>query len=68
MLSLMTAFKLRANFFPQTLDTPSMTSLTPGGFSGPRYELPSVGREIAKPPVELDVDEITPVKMSREKC
>jgi hypothetical protein len=60
--------KLSANFVLQTLDTlGSMTSLISGGLPGPRYELPSVGREIFRPPVELDVDEITPVKASKEK-
>ncbi|KUJ09208.1 uncharacterized protein LY89DRAFT_740943 [Mollisia scopiformis] len=50
-----------------TLDTPvPMTPLT-GGFPGPRYELPSEGREIPKPPVELSVDEILPLKISKEK-
>ncbi|KAL5324907.1 hypothetical protein ACEPPN_006026 [Leptodophora sp. 'Broadleaf-Isolate-01'] len=40
-------------------DTPNtpvpMTPLTPGFLQSPRYELPSEGREIPKPPAELDV-------------
>ncbi|KAI9046854.1 hypothetical protein LZ554_008933 [Drepanopeziza brunnea f. sp. 'monogermtubi'] len=37
--------------------TPRMTP-TPGFFHSPRYELPSEGREIPKPPVELSVTKI----------
>ena len=53
--------------FLQTLDTPvPVTPLTPA-FPAPRYELPSEGREIPKPPVELSVEEIAPLKIIKEE-
>lgn len=59
---------INPDFKSQMIDTPiSMTPITPGGLGGPRYELPSVGREMPKPPVELSVDDIPPLKITKEK-
>lgn len=45
--------------YSDTLNTPMpMTPSTPGFLHSPRYELPSEGREIPKPPVELNVTEV----------
>lgn len=53
--------KIRVKY--STLDTP--IPMTP--FPAPRYELPSEGREIPKPPVELSVEKIAPLKIVKEK-